>query len=111
MKKTILSGIFVAAIALMAWNFYSTSRSEDLSDLAKANIEALARAVKDPGAEPIGGGSDGGQWVTAYEYQPVTEGMYSEKKFKLTNSTHCGSVKMYNPPLNGTCYLTMPDYN
>jgi hypothetical protein len=67
MKKMILSGIFVAAIALTAWNFYSTSRSEDLNDLAKANIEALAKKEdqpKEPGS--VKDGNNGYDAVSGY---------------------------------------------
>jgi hypothetical protein len=46
MKKMILSGFVVAAIALVAFNFYNKESKETLSDLAKANIEALAEQEK-----------------------------------------------------------------
>jgi hypothetical protein len=43
MKKKILSIAFVAAIAVVgAWNFVQSQDESSLSDLALANVEALA---------------------------------------------------------------------
>jgi hypothetical protein len=45
MKKKVLSIVFVAAIAVAgAWNFVQTQEESPLSDLALANVEALAQS-------------------------------------------------------------------
>ncbi|MDR2406790.1 MAG: NVEALA domain-containing protein [Bacteroidales bacterium] len=100
MKKMILSGIFVAAIALMAWNFYSSSHNEDLSELAKANIEALARPEKPTEPNFIGGDS-GGQWITAYTALSYGSGVL--KKWKNSNN-NCEFKLMNGSEPNGTCW-------
>ncbi|MDR1980567.1 MAG: NVEALA domain-containing protein [Tannerellaceae bacterium] len=69
MKKRILSITFVTTIAVTsAWNIYQTNKEIPLSDLALANIEALAN-------ETAGGGSGckwklidcPGLWTGSYE--------------------------------------------
>jgi hypothetical protein len=59
MKKKIISIAFVAAIAVAAtWNFTQSSNAEiGLSDIALANVEALAKC------ETITGGSC---WYSGY---------------------------------------------
>ena len=47
MKKIIISGIFITAFAIVATIFYNNVNKTELSDLAKANIEALAGEDKE----------------------------------------------------------------
>jgi hypothetical protein len=51
MKKKIISIAFIAAITVAAaWNFSRSSKAEiDLSDIALANVEALASEENDDG--------------------------------------------------------------
>jgi hypothetical protein len=63
MKKIILSGLVVAAIALVAFNFYNKASKEALSDLANANIEALAENEVPPTElEPLNPGTKSCDW-------------------------------------------------
>jgi hypothetical protein len=57
MKKKIFSIVFVAAIAVAAaWNFAQNKSNVELSDLAMANVEALADGETIKGCCPGGGG-------------------------------------------------------
>jgi hypothetical protein len=50
MKKKIISIAFVAAIAVAAaWNFSQSKAEVELSDMALANVEALASEENDDG--------------------------------------------------------------
>ena len=50
MKKNILKATFVAAFALIAgFNVYNSQKSDVMSDLALANVEALANSRESTG--------------------------------------------------------------
>ncbi|MBP8628435.1 MAG: hypothetical protein KBI04_07570 [Paludibacteraceae bacterium] len=51
MKKKIIGSVLIAAIAVAAgWNFNQSKKEVDLSDLALANVEALAACEKIAGS-------------------------------------------------------------
>jgi hypothetical protein len=64
MKKIIISGIFVNALALVAFNFYNNSSKAQVSNLTLENIEALAG-----GDDPIYGGELPGATITCGRYE------------------------------------------
>lgn len=48
MKKRILSATIIAAVAIVAgWNYQQSENEMELSDLALANVEALAQSEGD----------------------------------------------------------------
>jgi hypothetical protein len=96
----------VTALALVAFNFYNNSSKEALSDVVKANIEALAEPLGGGGEDnssDFNGGDDGGGNVsssTAYTSQIYNQG--GTKRYK--NGTVCELKIMKNPLTpNGTC--------
>jgi hypothetical protein len=118
MKKLILSGIFVTAIALVALNFYSNSRENEMSDIVKANIEALSEKLplEYAGDPDIVDGS-GSNLETAYIdlstiTSPPPEKIYAEFKFKLKNQDDprdngkCSSKRMRIESIDGWCYCS-----
>jgi hypothetical protein len=111
MKKIIISGILVTALALVAFNFYNNSSKEALSDVAKANIEALADDPNGNGDDmddvmqdtPGEGNSGGGgtTWLTAVKGTDASS-MYAEQRTKGTNST-CLNKRIKNTTSDGLC--------
>jgi hypothetical protein len=115
MKKLILSGMLVAAIAVAAFSIYkNSSKEEELSDIVKANIEALAEKLsfkeysEDDGL--IGGG---GNLRQAYKdisinTEPVPTN-YDYFDYKLTNQQYpqnngkCGRKRMRLDSIDGYC--------
>lgn len=64
MKRKIFGTALIAAMALAAgWNFNQSKNEVELSDLALANVEALAR---DEGVEIMCGQRQGQCWTTDY---------------------------------------------
>jgi hypothetical protein len=115
MKKIILSDILVTALALVALNFYNNSSNETVSDVAKANSEALAiesLTYNDGSGDLIGDGDGGGggtTWINAYKYQPVPDGSmgvsYAYKSGGPVITYKCSYAKMSSPTSDGSCYL------
>jgi hypothetical protein len=65
MKKKISSIVFVAAIAVAAtWNFTQNQKEAALSDIALANVEALASGELSGGYGTVVNGNNGGVLYT-----------------------------------------------
>jgi hypothetical protein len=107
MKKLILSGMLVAAIAVAAFGIYkNSSKEEELSDMVKANIEALAKEEVEPPPVEIGGSSGG--WVTAHNGIATDDPWYAmQNVIKSKNNPinyRCTSVRLKNVQPDGYCY-------
>mgnify|MGYP000605219049 CR=1 FL=1 len=64
MKKNILKATLVVAFALIAgMNVYNAQQSDVMSDLALANVEALAQDNESGGVEIICGRNSGPCWM------------------------------------------------
>ena len=113
MKKIIISGFFIAAFALVATIFYNNA-SKPVSDLAKANIMALAANEVNTGDDDAfnpfdgsgtgGSGSGGMNWYDAYTttWENYPDGQWKNKK---SSNGSCESMRMYNPTKNGFCWI------
>ncbi|WP_072541457.1 NVEALA domain-containing protein [Bacteroides mediterraneensis] len=64
MKKNIFTIFFATAFALVAgYNIYASQQKFELSDLALANVEALAQDYESGGVEIICGRNSGPCWM------------------------------------------------
>jgi hypothetical protein len=114
MKKIILSGIFVTALALVALNFYNNSSKEALSDVVKANIEALADDPNGDGDDmddvmqdtpgDSGGGGGGNTWLTAYKAGSPAVNYAINRRKQKQKSAHCDHAWMRDPQTDGYCW-------
>ena len=103
MKKIIISGFFVAAFAFVATIFYNNSSKPALSDLAKANIKALAANEENTGDLPCEGcGGNGQVWVSARKGTVNSNG-----KWKYTKGTNgkCSGNTLINDSDDGNCWM------
>jgi hypothetical protein len=112
--------MLVAAIAVAAFSIYkNSSKEEELSDIVKANIEALAvnkeTELKMPHTDDSGEGEGGcsGTLVTAYidisiNTSPVPD-LYRNWKYKKNNqgdpadNGKCGEKRMRIESIDGQC--------
>jgi hypothetical protein len=106
--------MLVAAIAVAAFSIYkNSSKEEELSDIVKANIEALAERADEPTDPPLANGGDlpgAGGGGGSQSVQPVpahTGGTYKQFRFVQTKPTppitKCGWAERENTTINGTC--------
>jgi hypothetical protein len=125
MKKLILSGMLVVAIAVAAFSIYkNSSKEEELSDIVKANIEALAERADEPTEPPLanggdlpgaGGGGNGCNSCDSYDTwkaNPNTNGgEWSYKKTRGDNG-RCKDELLYAPSkvYGEFCLLQRPHY-
>jgi hypothetical protein len=95
MKRKIISITFIAAIAVAAaWNFNQSSNAGvELSDIALANVEALARIEK-----PAEDGEGGGQQDC---YSTITTNSAYEVRYCATCTMISGHAALFAP--RGTC--------
>ena len=84
MKKKIFGAVIIAAMALAAgWNFNQSKNEVELSDLALANVEALAN------------GESGGscQWRTGHS--SLTGWIAICDSYGVGYNCSCGEIKYY----------------
>ena len=125
MKKIIISGFFVAAFALVATIFYNNASKPALSDLAKANIKALAANEVNTGDDdafnPFDGSGTGGSgsgcnnctWYVVYVENLNTTGIQHRYEYTLGTNNKCERKLLREPEKTNPykyCYVPNPQY-